>query len=116
MLDRVSLELAAIALGTAVARSASGIWLGDHKLAVGTTDAMIDLAAGRLRTAREERQFRRLWEQAAEVIADRVEPMVEREFRGLPEHERVAALDAVRDTFTGAGGLGTGSRLRRWPV
>jgi hypothetical protein len=99
----VSLELAAISLGTAVARSACGIWLGDHKLAVDATDAVIDLAAGRLRTAREQRQFRRLWEQAAEVIADRVEPMVEREFRDLPEHERVAALDAVRDTFTGAG-------------
>jgi hypothetical protein len=97
------LELAAISLGTAVTKSACGIWLGDHKLASGTTQAVIDLAAGRLRTAREQRGFRRLWEQAAEVIADRIEPMVEREFRDLPEHERIAALDAVGNTFAQAG-------------
>lgn len=54
-------------------------------------------------TAREQRQFRRVWDQAAELIAEQVESLVDREFRDVPEHERVAALEAVRDTFDAAG-------------
>ncbi|GAA4702513.1 NACHT N-terminal Helical domain 1-containing protein [Phytohabitans rumicis] len=93
------LEVAAIALGAAVAKAACGVWLGDHKLASSVGESVIDLAAQRLTSVREQRQFRRVWDQAAELIAERVEPLVEREFRDLPPHERVAALDAVRDTF-----------------
>jgi hypothetical protein len=94
------LETAAIALGAAVAKTACGVWLGP---VAEVGNSMIDLAARRLATAREQRQFRRVWEQAAELIAEQVEPLVEREFRDVPEHERVAALEAVRDTFDAAG-------------
>lgn len=94
--------MAAISLGAAVAKAACGIWLGDSKLASDVGASVVDLAAQRLTSAREQRQFRRVWDQAAELIADRVEPLVEREFRGVPEHERIAAVDAVRDTFEAA--------------
>lgn len=96
------LETAAIALGSAVARTACRIWLGDRPLAAVAGASVIDLTAQRLTSTREQRRFRRLWEQAAELVADRVEPLLEPEFRGLPEHERLAAVDAVGSTFDAA--------------
>lgn len=96
------LETAAIALGSAVARTACRIWLGDRPLAAVAGASVIDLTAQRFTSIREQRRFRRLWEQAAELVADRVEPLLEHEFRGLPAHERLAAVDAVRSTFDAA--------------
>lgn len=96
------LETAAIALGSAVARTACRIWLGDRPLGAAVGASVIDLTAQRLTSTREQRRFRRLWEQAAELVADRVEPLLEHEFRGLPAHERLAAVDAVRSTFDAA--------------
>ena len=92
-------EVAAIALGTAVAKAACGVWLGDHKLAATLGGDVIDAVSKKLTSARAERHFRRVWDQAAELVAERVEPLVEREYADLPENERIAALDAVRDTF-----------------
>ncbi|HET8658692.1 MAG TPA: NACHT domain-containing protein [Micromonosporaceae bacterium] len=96
------MELAAIAVGTAVAKTACEVWLGDHKILAGAGTGVIDLVGRRLAVTREERQFRRLWEQAAELIADRVEPLVRHEFRDLPENEALAAVEAVQLTFTTA--------------
>jgi hypothetical protein len=95
------LEAAVIALGTAVVKAACGVWLGDRIVAAAGTSA-IDLAARRLTGAREQRRFRRLWDQAAELVADRVEPLLEHEFRGLPENERLATVAAVQSTFGAA--------------
>lgn len=96
-------EVAVIALGTAVAKTACGVWFGDHRIAAAVGRSAIDLAAQRLTSAREQRRFRRLWEQAAELVADRLEPLLAYEFCGLPENERLATVDAVRSTFDGAG-------------
>ncbi|MEJ3744023.1 NACHT domain-containing protein [Actinomycetes bacterium KLBMP 9797] len=96
------LEVVAITLGAAVARAACGIWFGDAKLAGEVGTSLIDLAARKLTSAREQRRFRRVWDEAAEHVADRIQPLVEREFRDLPPHELAAALDAVRDTFDAA--------------
>lgn len=96
------LEVAAITLGAAVAKAAFGVWFGDAKLAGEVGDGVVDLAAQKLTGAREQRRFRRIWDEAAELIADRVQPLVERQFRELPPHERLAALDAARDTFEAA--------------
>jgi hypothetical protein len=96
------LETVAIALGTAVAKAACGVWLGDQRFAGEIGSGVVDLVAQRMTSAREQRRFRRLWDQAAELVADRVEPLVRHEFRGLPEHERLAAVDAVRSTFEAA--------------
>ncbi|MFF0372637.1 hypothetical protein [Micromonospora sp. NPDC005087] len=96
------LEVAAVALGTAVAKTACEIWLGDHKLLAGIAAGAVDVASGRFASSREQRQFRRIWEQAAELVADQVEPLIQHEYRELPENEVLAAVDAVKMTFTSA--------------
>ncbi|MEU5549845.1 NACHT domain-containing protein [Micromonospora sp. NPDC047793] len=96
------LEVAAITLGTAVAKTVCEVWLGDHKIVTGAATGVIDLAGHRLASAREKRRFRRIWEQTAELIADRVEPLIRHEFRDVQENEALAAVDAVRLTFTTA--------------
>lgn len=77
------------------------MWLGDRLLAE-TAGAVVDVVAARLKTVREERQFRRLWEQTGEVVAGRVEDLVRRRFPSLPEHEQLAAIAAVEETFAAA--------------
>lgn len=97
-----TLETAVIALGTAVAKAACGVWLGKEAIIEAAGASVIDLAAGKLTSLRSRRQFHRLWQQAAEEVAGRIEPIVSSEFAGLPENERLAALDAVTDTFDAA--------------
>jgi hypothetical protein len=94
-----ALETAAIAVGTAVAKAACGVWLGKDAIMQAAGASTIDLAAGKLGSLRSRRQFHRLWQQAAEEVAERIEPIVNSEFAGLPENERLAAMDAVTDTF-----------------
>ncbi|MDG4834589.1 NACHT domain-containing protein [Solwaraspora sp. WMMD1047] len=96
------LETAAFVLGTAVAKTACGLWLGDHKLANEIGNSFIDHAVARVTGLRQQRQVERIWSHIADLVADRVEPLVETEYRTLPEHERIAAIDAVRDTFAAA--------------
>ncbi|MGC4755639.1 NACHT domain-containing protein [Micromonospora trifolii] len=96
------LEAAAVALGTAVAKTACEMWLGDHKLLAGIAAGAVDVASGRYASSREQRQFRRIWEQAAELVADQVEPLIHHEYRDLAENEILAAIDAVRVTFNSA--------------
>lgn len=93
------LEVAAIGLGTAVAKAACGMWLGDKPLHTAVGNSLIDTVAGQLTGAREQRRFRRMWEQTAELVADRIEPLLAHEFRELSEHERLAAVGAVESTF-----------------
>lgn len=93
------LETALIVLGTAVAKTACGIWLGESRLANEIGNSAIDQAVARLTGTREKRQFRRFWDQAAENIGAHLEPLIDVEFRDLPENEKLAAIDAVRLTF-----------------
>lgn len=95
------IEVALIGLGTAVAEAACGVWLGGGIIAAAGTSA-IDLATKRLSGAREQRRFRRLWDQAADLVTERVEPLLAHEFRGLPERERLATVAAVQSTFEAA--------------
>ncbi|MCW6006110.1 NACHT domain-containing protein [Micromonospora sp. CPCC 205371] len=96
------LEVAAITLGAAVVKAAFGVWFGDAKLASEVGNSAIDLATQKLTSERERRRLHRVRDETADLIADRVQPLVEREFADLPEHERRAAVDAVRDTFEAA--------------
>ena len=96
------LETAAIVLGTAVVKTACGIWLGEHRLANEIGNSAIDRAVQRLTGPTEQRRFRRIWDEAAELIAARVQPLVEAEFRDLPANERTAAVAAVAATFEAA--------------
>ncbi|MDQ7907333.1 NACHT domain-containing protein [Phytohabitans sp. ZYX-F-186] len=94
------LEVAAISLGAAVARAACGVWLGDHRIAAEVGASVIDQAAERLTSARERRRFHRIWDEAAELVAERI--LALREPRDLPPNEREAAIHAVRETFEAA--------------
>ncbi|MBV1855614.1 NACHT domain-containing protein [Catellatospora tritici] len=96
------IEIAAIGLGTQVARIACGVWVADESLSGQIGSSLIDVVSQRLTSTREQRQFRRVWEQAAELVADRIEPLIHAEFRRLDEGERIAVIDAVAATFRAA--------------
>jgi len=91
--------MAAITLGAAVAKAACGVWFGDVKGVGEVGNSIIDLATQKQIGASEQRRFRRFWEDAGDQIAERLRPLIEQEFRDLPSHEVIAAVDAVRDTF-----------------
>lgn len=79
------------------------MWLGTDAVA-GTVDSnTTDVVAERFNNTLHGRQFRRVSEQVAELVADRVGPLANGEFRDLPEHERLAAIDAARDTLDAVG-------------
>lgn len=98
----MSVEVALIALGTVAVRAATTLCLGDHKIAVEVGGAAIDHLAGQLTKERDKRKFKRLMDNFAEAVVDRIEPILDTEFRSLPENERFASIDAVRDTFAKA--------------
>ncbi len=50
----------------------------------------------------KQRKLVRQLEDLADQIAERLRPVYEHDFRGLPESERVAALQAVVDALEGA--------------
>ncbi|ROP41932.1 NACHT domain-containing protein [Saccharothrix texasensis] len=95
----MSVEAALIALGTVAVRTATKLWLGDHKIAAEVGGAAVDHLSGQLTRERDRRKFARLLDNFADAVVDRIEPIIDAEFRALPEHERLAAIDAVRDTF-----------------
>lgn len=96
------LETAFIALGTAVAKTACDVWMGNNKFLSGVSSALIGLGGDRLTRSREQRGFRRVWEQAADLLGERLQPLIDKEFRDLPRNEVLAAVQAVRDTFDNA--------------
>ncbi|MBB4908846.1 NACHT domain-containing protein [Actinophytocola algeriensis] len=95
----MSVEAGLIVLGTAAVRAATKLWLGDHAIAAEVGGAAVDHLVGQLTKERDRRKFKRLMEDFAEAVVDRIEPILDTEFRTLPEHEQLAAIDAVRDTF-----------------
>ncbi|HJP78883.1 MAG TPA: NACHT domain-containing protein [Pseudonocardiaceae bacterium] len=95
----MSVEAALIGLGAAAVRSATKLWLGDNTVAATVGGTAVDLFAGRLTNHLDQRKLRRMTENFTDAVAERIEPIVDLEFRGLPENERLAAIEAVRDTF-----------------
>ena len=98
----MSIEAALITLGTVAVRTAAKLWLGDHKVAAEVGASAVDQLSGRLAKERDRRKFQRLMDDFAEAVVDRLEPIIDAEFRGLPENEQLAAIEAVRDTFAQA--------------
>lgn len=94
-----SIELALLPVGAAVVKAACKIWLGDHKVAADLTASAIDVIKGRIAGEIDRRKATRLFQEMEEVVVERLAPLLEVEFRGLPEGERIAAMLAVRDTF-----------------
>ncbi|MEU7883804.1 NACHT N-terminal Helical domain 1-containing protein [Microbispora bryophytorum] len=95
-------ELALVGLGTALVKSAAKVWLGDKNIAADITASAIDLLSNRASGILQKRRAERVFAQLADVIALKIQPFIETEFEGLAENEKLAAIDAVRDTFDNA--------------
>jgi hypothetical protein len=92
MVENLLIGLCAAAVG-----AATKLCLADNPIAAEVGGRAVDWLAGRLSSARDRRRFHRLVEHLEETALERLEPIVEHEFRGLPEHERAAAIQAVTD-------------------
>ncbi|MFD6873026.1 MULTISPECIES: NACHT domain-containing protein [unclassified Streptomyces] len=98
----MSAEAAAINLGRVLATRAVSLWLGPRRRAQEADSPMSELIRFRVPGLRHQRGLERQFEDMADAVAARLEPLLAHEFRGLPDHERRAALDAVSDTFVRA--------------
>lgn len=85
----------ALVLGTAAVKTLCKLWLKDHDLAATASTTLADLIAAKTSDGRERRKTRLFFENIEEKIADRVQPMLDNEFRTVPDHERRAAVLAV---------------------
>ena len=100
MIELPGLEEPAVALAAAVVRSAVGIWLKDPML---TSDGSIGIAEVFGRRASDYFQKSRAirtYDQMAEEVARKIIPLLEREYRSVPDNERTAAIRAVAETFS----------------
>ncbi|GAB2965855.1 NACHT domain-containing protein [Saccharothrix stipae] len=95
----VGIEVALIPLGASVVRSALKLWLGDKSVTAAVGGTGVDLLEKRLTGTLDQRKLRRMGEQFTDAVVERVQPIVDTEYRRLPEHERLAAIEAVRETF-----------------
>lgn len=95
----MGVEAVLIPLGASVVRSALKLWLGDKSITAAAGGTGVDLLERRVTGALDQRRLRRVQEQFADAVVERVQPLVEAEYRRLPEHERLAAIEAVRETF-----------------
>ncbi|SFW57242.1 NACHT domain-containing protein [Amycolatopsis australiensis] len=95
----MSLEASAIALTTAVVKAAAKIWLGDRPIAADASAKALDLLEKQVTGLNDRRKLRLLFTNLESRVADRLLPFLDAEFRGLPENERVAAVEAVHETF-----------------
>ncbi|MFG2783143.1 NACHT domain-containing protein [Streptomyces prunicolor] len=95
----MSAELAAVRLGTTVAKTAAQMWLGGKRQEQERRLPMDDLVRRRVPGLRQSRSVQRQFEEMADTVAARLEPFLAQEFRGLDESGREAALNGVCDTF-----------------
>ncbi|WP_433871630.1 NACHT domain-containing protein [Saccharopolyspora sp. CA-218241] len=97
-------EGAALRLGSAVVGQVARTWLGRKRTEVRRGADLTDLIGFRFGGLRERdrRGLHRRLDEVAEHVGDRLEQLCDREFAALPEHERVAALDAVADALAEA--------------
>ncbi|QES48053.1 ATP-binding protein [Streptomyces venezuelae] len=98
----MSAEVAAINLGRVLATRAAGLWLAPKRRAQEGRSELSELIRVRVAGLRPQRSLERQFEQIADAVAARLEPLLAHEFRGLSEAGRRSALDAVTDTFTRA--------------
>jgi NACHT domain len=92
-------EVAAVALGTAVVKGACKVWLGNDKVIDETAAGMADLVKERITDHLDRRKFGRFLDSCADIVAARTLKFLSYEFRGLPDNERQAAIIAVHDVI-----------------
>ncbi len=95
----MSIEASAIALTTAVVKAAAKIWLGDRPVAADASAKALDLLEKQVTGLNDRRKLRLLFTNLESRVADRLLPFLDVEFRAVPENERAAAVEAVRETF-----------------
>ncbi|WP_035288908.1 NACHT domain-containing protein [Actinokineospora spheciospongiae] len=89
----------ALTLGRLVATHAAKAWLGDRRKKVERTASLTDLTLPGAADGFTRRKLSRQLEDIGDRVAQRLEPALHTELRGLPDNERQAALDAVIDTL-----------------
>ncbi len=95
----VSAETLAIALGRSLTTQAVRCWLSPRKARQDADWQMEDLIRRRIPGLRAQRGLQRQFEQIADTVAGRLEPLCAHEFRGLDAAGRTAAVEAVTDAF-----------------
>ncbi|WP_148311504.1 NACHT domain-containing protein [Amycolatopsis japonica] len=86
-------------VGGALASRAVRAWLSSRTNEDRREMGLAELVAYRYPVLRHQREFRRKIEEIEEQVADRLQPLCENEFPGLPENEREAATLAVADAL-----------------
>lgn len=98
----MSAEVAAINLGRTLATRAVRMWLDPRRREQESRMDMSALIRRRIPGLRAQRGVERQFEQIADAVAARLEPICGHEFRDLDEGGRQAALDAVTGAFAHA--------------
>jgi len=90
----------AVKLGTTVVTRAMSLMLSKSQRDQETRLDMDELIRRHVPGLRPQRSVRRQFEQIADAVAGRVEPMLVHEFRDVSDEERIAVLHAVIGAFT----------------
>ncbi|MEV6557905.1 NACHT domain-containing protein [Nocardia sp. NPDC051756] len=98
----MSAELVAVRLGTALVGRAAHLLLAKQQGDQDRRSEMDALVRRYIPGLRPQRSVQRQFEQIADAVAVRLEPMLAHEFRGMDEGEHTAVVDAVVDTFENA--------------
>ncbi|MEV6825456.1 NACHT domain-containing protein [Amycolatopsis sp. NPDC051102] len=85
-----------------MAKRAARAWLSNRTSADRRELELAELIAYRYPVLRHQREFRRKIEEIEDQVADRLQPLCENEFPGLPDNEREAATLAVADALESA--------------
>ena len=95
----MSAEVVAVKLGRTLAGRAARLWLASRQRDQETQWDMEELIRLRIPGLRAQRGVQRQFEQIADAVAARLEPMLAHELRGIDDGERTAAADAVMLAF-----------------
>ncbi|PXX60303.1 NACHT domain-containing protein [Nocardia tenerifensis] len=95
----MSAELVAVRLGTALVGRAAHLLLAKQQGDQDRRSDMDGLIRRYIPGLRHQRSVQRQFGQIADAVAERLEPMLAHEFRGMDEGEHTAVIDAVVRTF-----------------
>lgn len=95
-------ETLVLSLGSAIAKAILRMWLKDVEIARDRSLLTADIITRVIPELREQRRTERQFERIAENVADRLEPFLNAEYRGIPSNEKESAVRAVVDTINGS--------------
>ncbi len=95
------LETLTLTLGAALAKAVAKLWLKEQALAEAAAGGLIDTLKKGIDDFETRRAAQRLFEDMQLTVAKRLEALITREFRQLPEYDISAAVVAVSVVFDG---------------